>query len=421
MTVLVLIHADIILSNPHPTRHRISPQAALRFLSIVEVRSVPLYVTVGAPLDVYTHNESSKNLLEGIFTSFVESGSSNQLDCGLLLKVDEDSSAREAGYCMTELLLYAAISGASGNLPTQPSSSLPAPVDHTCTFSGSPESPADHVIVKLYALPICSDIIEHARKISSRPTEPLPTKRQNLTTRFEEASIQRRRFKGRGGESISMAMANIDRPSSQYGIADKPPKDRPGTVHVLEDRDSTLQALSRTSSTASPGIDQSRPSSRSGTLVNKKRSSLHRVESIFSPREDSATPDTDNTYAQQNKAALTRIVMAGMRLHGLQQKKKPTKDLQSPVAEDEYKLIYHQTSKAAGVALRKSWTVEILGQETMRDVVDRLLDIFCTDSMTSTGSTSGAGGFSIGQQEVSSIFDLPSSSARSNADDLTAK
>ena len=45
--------------------------------------------------------------------------------------------------------------------------------------------------------------------------------------------------------------------------------------------------------------------------------------------------------------------------------------------EEEYKLVYHHTFKAAAFALRGRMRREVVGQEAMRDIVDRMLEIFC--------------------------------------------
>ena len=103
-----------------------------------------------------------------------------------------------------------------------------------------------------------------------------------------------------------------------------------------------------------------------------------------------------STIDQQNKLALTRIIMTGMRIYGLQQRKslkprvepereeRPSRESSRlEEEEDEYKLIYHQTFKAASFAFRTHMPMEIINQGVLRDVVDSLLVIFCNDPLAS--------------------------------------
>lgn len=101
--------------------------------------------------------------------------------------------------------------------------------------------------------------------------------------------------------------------------------------------------------------------------------------------------------------ALSRVVMAAMRMHGLEQRKK-TKSrgnsvvpgmhvdeqlsdaaaMQEAAKDEEYKLIYHQTYKSAVLAFRKHMSSKPLHSQPDRlgDVVERLLAVFCTDPLT---------------------------------------
>ena len=344
----------------------------------------------------------------------------------------------------TEVLVYAAATQTNTALPTPPRSSSPAPPD---------EDTANHLdkaetLVKVYALPLCSNIIGRAEVFMGScppiPTgspsagqacflphmhdpapvaQPPPQKRPSISILFDDATNKRRRIRGRGGESISQAMAGIDRPASQHGIPENQ------EIPLPQQSDLRSKSLSRAPSmTPVASSASSRPTSRSGALANGKRSSLHRVESAITPHDSPALSDADGSCAQENKAALTKVIMAGMRLHGLQQKKKPLNKTQGPSqvslntetdtvvneAEDEYKLIYHQTFKAATLIFRKHLNAHLVSQETMRDVVDRLLTMFCTDPMTvDAPDGSGIQGFETNARfPSSSPFDKPSSQAR---------
>ena len=255
-------------------------------------------------------------------------------------------------------------------------------------------------------------------------TQQAPQKRQSISTLFEDATKKRRKLKRGGGESISQAMAGVDRPPSQHDLWERQEALQP------QHKDPRTRSLSRISNiTPATGPENARPTSRSAPLAHGKRSSLHRMESAISTRDSPTLSDVDGSYAQQNKAALTKVIMAAMRLHGLQQKKKPLSHSQLPnpvtsltdmnvvtnEADDEYKLVYHQTFKAAMFTFRKHLDGLLISQERMREIVDRLLTMFCSDPLNfdcvSEGSECKEFEASNGGPS-SSPFDKPSSQAQ---------
>lgn len=369
-----------------------------------------------------------------------------QSETGILLKV-KTLNEEERGISVTEMLLYAADVMPDTALPTPLASSFPAPPDADVADAMD----QGEKMVKVYALPLCSNNIDCVKlSIESYPQipidfqnagqayflpnthgtaqvpQPAHQKRQSISTLFDDATKKRKKLKGRGGESISQAMAGIDRPPSQHGLPEKQQAPQP------QQHDPRTKSLPRVSSmTSVPGLDYSRPASRSGSLAHGKRLSLHRVESVVSPRESPGPLDSDGSHAQQNKDALTKVIMAAMRLHGLQQKKKPASktlpqsqatlrtetNAAATEAEDEYKLVYHQTFKSATFTFRKHLNAKVIPQEAMRDIVDQLLMMFCTDPLNMDSVTDGGdlqssainNGF-----PSSSPFDKPSSQARSS-------
>ena len=367
-----------------------------------------------------------------------------QSENGILLRV-ETGNEEEHGIqdVITEVLLYAAVTKTSTTLPSPPVCSSSIPNEDFADASNQSGN-----MVKVYALPMCSSTVSRTKSLVEdslptpvelqstgqacflphthdpmRVTQPVPQKRQSMYTLFDDATKKRKKLKGRGGESISQTMAGIDRLPSQHGLREKQ------EAAPTPQNDLRRKSLSRASSIP-PTFNQEypRPTSSSGLLANGKRSSLHLVESAISPRDSPALSDVDSSHAQQNKAAITKVIMAAMRLYGLQQKKKPPSKSQLPSqvtlhngtyaavneAEDEYKLVYHQTFRAAMFTFRKHLNALLISQEILRDVVDRLLTLFCTDP-TSVDSTDG--GVLQGLEPnsgvtTSSPFDRPSSQAR---------
>lgn len=453
---------DIQLWSTNPLVQSLFSQTTkLHFLSLVHVNSVPLYLAAGPSLDVSTDGEyAAAWLSEGLLVeqgnqenpAFSEpwwSRPGQQSDQGILLGVQDDGAGDGSWKGITELLIYAAVETSDlALLPTPPVSSSPTPPDGDSLVPSADGSRK----LKVYALPLLSKSI--VRALNETPgTSPylgdLPNdenafflpdswheakvaqkvhqKRQSLSSLFEDATRKRRKLKGRGGESVAQAMANVDRPVSQSG----PFPDFTNEGQLPPKSSIARKGLSRASSMTSLSIpDYQRPASRSGALADSKRSSLHRVESAISPRDSPIFSDAEDIPAQQNKAALAKVVMAGMRLYGLQQKKKSTEaqsnhrpspagDLMgnftgSNDTEDEYKLVYHQTFKAATFVFRRQLSGQLIPQEMMRDVVDRFLTLFCTDPLSSIGFTGGNfPGFGTQGSDSIGIFDLPSTRALS--------
>ena len=369
-----------------------------------------------------------------------------QSEYGMLLSVEYGESGPRRGNNITELLLYAAVKRNLAELPTPLPSSLLAPYEESyCTSLHG-----DHLDVKVYALPLCSTIFDHVGKAArlAVPTQEDSTasteavflpetpdlshlrqeahqKRPSIASLFEDAKQKRRKLKGRGGESISKAMAEIDRPLTRHGLPSSPDQGESENTPMLQARKAVKQSLSRSSSmTSVANPELPRPASRSGALSNGKRSSLHRVESAISPRNSPILCDEDGDYAQKNKAALTKVVMAGMRLHGFQQKKRLGKtsamedrpntatsigDATPFEAEDEFKLVYHQTFKAAMFAFRRHFNVQAISQGIMRDIVDRILGLFCSDPLVGLEiEEGGLAAFGMSSQKSAGAFDEPS-------------
>ena len=409
-------------------------------LSFVDTTALPLHLVAGPALEVFTESSHTENWLnDSLLRDVSESDEDAQPEVpwwsqnygqphiGILLRVTGEMKVSLNGLKVTELLLYASIPrksnlGASG-IPTPPrSSSPPASIDR-------PVDTPNHTLQTshVYALPLSS---EHVHRLDeyleshSPPLEDLTNghtrflppltedrtqdcsghrKRQRLDSLFAYATRHNKRSKRRGGESVVTAIANLDKTASEdqrskdnavSGCTDNSTEvstfvpDKPVPARML--------GLSRSHSLGSVrDLEVTGPSSR-GSVGAMKRSLLHRVASVATFESSSPAPESINGFEQQNKTALSRVVMAGMRMYGLQQKKKADYSMAAPElpsdtmpnpnlraatteTEDEYKLIYYHTYKAASFALRKQMAVSGIGQEVMRDIVDQLLELFCTN------------------------------------------
>lgn len=456
----------------------------LRALDVVYTPNIPFYLVAGPALGVSTNNAATEEFFSRILLGGDQGPPRDdennlplwwqrqlqQFEYGILLKVDH--GAIDCSTAATEILVYAAVdhsSNAWDGMLTPPKSS--SPDIGGCTLTET--RPAlNSLCLKLYALPLDSRRLESLSVIkaeqlagsaalgdgearflpltgSQNPeAQQASHKRRKLSNVFDEANYQRRKIKGRGGESVSRAMAeaSLQQPGKYVDNSASQPEKPIVAQQCINDQsmDIPRRSLSRVSSTSSlPSLDPSRPRSRRETFIAGKRSSLNRVESIISAPDSIVSGDSDNGFEQQNKSTLARIVMAGMRMYGLQQHKKPSQSQKthqppplskistissvennpqvvtsrSPAAEedpdpDEYKAIYHQTFKAASFTFRTQFALRLVAQESMREVVDRLLSLFCIDpypDSSDTGKTATKDVFGSQEEAPRDVFDQPSS------------
>ena len=246
----------------------------------------------------------------------------------------------------------------------------------------------------------------------SQVTSMSARKRQRVVNLLDDAALRHKKARRKGGEAVSKVMGSIEagsipnqqRPPSRSSVPRSIGKtETENELSLFKEephyRRSSLENRSSRSSSVSAfqNTGHGRPATRKGLLLESKRSSLHRVDSILTANDGSPVPEQEKTIEQRNKDALSRIIMAGMRLYGLQQKRRTSKsraasEMPSQAATtpdikvndsaedvDEYKLIYHQTLKGAAFALRRQITTILIPQVVMREVADKFLAIFCSD------------------------------------------
>lgn len=314
---------------------------------------------------------------------------------------------------VTEILFYGTTTATSGLLPELHVHALPLSSDllyQNTAASHLPPSPA-------------ASSTHPPREVEAQFLPPVPNSQiapkspKRKRDLFEEATIAKRKAKGKGGGAVAAAAArategprpyahrksiSIDSTSSPF------PDSRPSSAHGPLPRPSSRQ-LSRSPSISS----DTRPLSRKDAAeAHGRRSNLSRVDTISLQPEE---PTTES----RNKEALSKVVMAAMRMHGLQQRKKiksrrasmaPGLEESQPTAgeftaddaekDEEFKLIYHQTYKGAVLALvrstmmsqlcplliviqRKHMTVKPLHAQPdrMRDLVEQFLALFLNDPL----------------------------------------
>ena len=422
--------ADIVLVSHNAAGTRL-PTAPLRFLATVDTARIPLCLAAGPSFHVQTTSRATEEWFASLLLSTPAAVDASerppgewwtwaraQSPLGILVQVaDHDNSDEDQAHHLqrprtTEILFYGTVATpAHGALPTPPSSS-PVP---------SHASPDGHLLPELtvHALPLSSALLNKHPEFPRRTASPTshvgiepqflppaylspehtPSSPKRTRDIFDEAAQARKKARSKGGEGIAAAAAKAQdshrafnhRKSLSIDTKASPfPDSRPSSAHALARPSS--RPLSR-----SPSISSDvRPLSRKGASDSQaKRSALSQVETV--PLQPEPTTES------RNKAALSRVVMAAMRMHGLEQRKK-TKSRRNSVApgihvdeplsdaaameeaakDEEYKLIYHQTYKSAVLAFRKHMSSKPLHSQPdlLGDVVERLLAVFCTDPLT---------------------------------------
>jgi hypothetical protein len=227
---------------------------------------------------------------------------------------------------------------------------------------------------------------------------------------FDQAAERRKGVRRRGGESVAALASKIDSANvlKPYKKLKAPPKAQTSTQVVQGVYDHSAKPV--TEDDAHPNFHRRhsrsesissdiRPGSRKGnSFAPVKRSSLSRISSFNNE-------DPVCSAEERNKAAISRVVMVGMRLHGYEQTtksaasvnglKSPTADstephldnIQDEKARGEYKLVYHQAYRATICTFRRHMQNEDLHLHkvtSIQETVDKLLAILCTDPL-STG------------------------------------
>ncbi|KAF2710714.1 hypothetical protein K504DRAFT_375566 [Pleomassaria siparia CBS 279.74] len=421
---------DITLATLNVASLPLLPATPLRFLSTVDTARIPLHLAAGPSLDVFTSNEETEQWFQSILLSKVarEANASedavaqdwwscarSQSPIGILVQVDGEVDTG-GGPRITEILFYGTIVGlAERRLPTPPSSSPDIP------HAQSEDLPE----LRVHALPLSSDLLYRVALPQDLPTSlalsvsELPAEREpqflpsrvssSITTPsspkrkrdiFDEATQLQKKARRKGGEGVSAAAGKVFDSQTAYGHRKSLSIDAK-TTPISDSRPSSANGLlSRPPSrplSRSPSISSdTRPLNKKGLADgHTKRSNLSQVATV------SLQPE-EPTIETRNKEALSRVVMTAMRMYGLEQRKK-TKSWQGAVAsgmeahkklsteqaagealkDEEYKLIYHQTFKGAALALRGHITSKPLHAQPdrLRDVVERLLAIFCIDPL----------------------------------------
>ncbi|KAK3672847.1 hypothetical protein LTR78_007200 [Recurvomyces mirabilis] len=317
------------------------------------------------------------------------------------MKVERSSGQLDQGSgAPTEMLFYPALVANTASNPTPPQSPSASAQSRIAEAIGN--------IHELRAISVCSHLLTRSANLTppSSPGahdvdqeavflprvgteaqdivhEPPVRKRKSVNDTFDQAAERRKKARRGGGGGVAAAAAvkqEFSFPSLDHRRA-------------ASGSDSQITAAQSRPPSGSPSISSSRPGTARLGSEAPKRSGLSRVHSA-------ALAAPEDTIETRNKEIISRIVMAGMRLYGVSQSKRPKSRTGSTLAspavdvtfevldaerqqDEEYKLVYHQVYKATCFTFRHHIAIDNLSarSEALRQTADDLLGVFCNDPL----------------------------------------
>ncbi|KAI7271838.1 hypothetical protein KC345_g7187 [Hortaea werneckii] len=380
----------------------------LRFTSLIDVSRVPLWLIAGPPFNVSTTNSDSQQWFSHHLlcnTSNVEGEqpwwqkARSESPIGILATVETSSNEPKLSPSKpSEILFYAAAQSDLVPRPPTPPSSSPATDSLITTDQDLSWA------FRVHALPLSPE--QSLVKTDTPPHSPVPEhdsvpaiflhdkageeaevinlppvrKRRTVNDTFDDAAERRQKARRTGGSSIAAAAAVKTDTAGSY----------PSFSHrrsVSGSSNHAVPAPNRPASRCS-SVASSRPTTARAASEVPKRSSLARMESVTGT-------DVEESMETRNKDLISRVVMAGMRLHGLSQSKRKNAKGSAVAAhslvqgetdrrnDEEFKLVYHQVYKGTQFAFRQHIEQSTLQPhaDALREVVDRLLVLFCTNPL----------------------------------------
>jgi hypothetical protein len=366
---------------------KVRSRCRLRFISVVEVAQVPLYLSLGPSYLVWTDSESTSSwFFNQLYSEPVDptnpseqsgpswSQNSYQSYAGILVEVPQTVGG--AGLAISEILFYGRLDQANdqeGIMRLQVYA-LPLSSRRLDVLAGAltpPLSPTSQLNDRTGQFLVVED--GEAPSLFHLPEKP------RLLDIWDSAGDLRRKAKGRGGVGVAAAAAG----HINILVGQKRPKSKgEPSMTVARGRNPGLDARPNTTSQLHSSLlsnqQKTRTLGRSPSLKSEggqhdeKASTEHMIKPSPLSRVTSFSAQDDNSESileQQNKTTVSRLVMAGMRLYGLQRKKKTEIFQESAITEeagtgnstqdDEFKLIYHQTYKGVVFAFVRNPPVNL--------------------------------------------------------------
>ena len=368
----------------------------LIFLAYVDPSDIPLHLIQGPSLAVSIDNDSTKKWLDHALLEeevlrrqhasqadddcldFVVWHATHAAQSRVAVLARPTDHPPRAGRVprITEVLIYAekVTLGKSRGPITPPY--ISEGQQETSLVDEDNDSSLNTENIRFSALLLSSDAIYHplpsleplapgeAKFLDSADGVEEQTTKKRRADLFDEASDRRKHLRCRSGHSVSVVTSRVserDTKTLNSAFSCQKIKQEPEDTHKPETSKSLEQAKTLGSGRSGPEVSQSQhrqsvTSSTSAKLPSDSRSNNTVVAGI-------AQSFRDDSYEAKNKQTVSRIVMAGMRLYGLQQRKSQTTsqkrsqktssdaDGEKPQRLDiteqdlEYRAVYHQTYK----------------------------------------------------------------------------
>lgn len=306
---------------------------------------------------MHTSLEAAETWFESLICSHGEGDSQTvQPNLGVLAKVETNSDAPlfPSRSAATEVVFFAATPSDTQCPPTPPRSSDGGDKVH----QSCPEVPDQRCGLK--AMLLCSDLLQSR---STAGLTPPPSPGTPISDRLKVVYLP-------------------DRPTTHQPT--KPPRKRKTIDQTF---DEAIKRRRQTKETQADDIPKAPTHPQLNAQPVQPR-----------PNDAAQSGKTASTRAleQKNKDLISRLVLTGMRMHGLSQpKSRPSTSAEgstsAPAAitgseaerSETFKLTYHNTLKALLFAFRAHTATRNLAEhmDVLRENVDQLLGMFCSDPL----------------------------------------
>ncbi|PGH02678.1 hypothetical protein AJ79_07557 [Helicocarpus griseus UAMH5409] len=355
------------LIDPLSTGHCDIPKdAKLSLRSFVNPALVPYYARTGPALECHiSESELAEWWKARLLCSICWDDDADELDesqpvqqcpTGLLLAVETRAAPNGCRNNVTDILIYGVLSLHSlkpNRPPTPPPSSSPSFRDLDPGNGNIISAPEREL--RIYAVTLCSALIEKAESLPSRPLSPEPAslndtdhepfaeflpelrspspKRKRMANLFEAATEYHKKVRRKGGEAVAQLMSGSSS-SSQFSsnpsftrIKKEPDLntiDAPGNTH--RPRTLSISRITRVPKQPSPAPAAHTRAVNAGPRplsVSSRRSTpapplkeQQQQEPQLSSSQKSMSSASPSEIIATNKALLTRTILTCMRLYG---------------------------------------------------------------------------------------------------------
>lgn len=370
--------------------------ARLSTISLIDPTRIPLFLAAGPSLELTTTSPVTASYFRKLFLCALPTDdtlpTTSQSRIALLVRVTPDSPPAPGSWKLTELAIYGAITYPPVAAPALPSTTT---ADLTPPNSSPPAdaTTTPTILITVHALPLSSHhaFLPHisAAKPTPEPVFIAPNPQETLNPSISQSA------KKRGAAALDAAAD--PRKRAKRSAPPPPPLTLLGGA-ALNNRKAPASAGAMVKRERSPSP------SPSSTVMNRSFGSagggrqLKRTESSVTVRSTgmggavAARKEVYGEIETRNRAELAKVVVAGMRACGLRDYRAAGRAITAGGAEheeeewaekerekekEEYKQVYYHTVKAAAFAMRNVIAAGTVNPEKMREVVDRLLSMFC--------------------------------------------